>query len=53
MKTSITLSKAGHYTVVIYDKKKRYFKEGLISNLEKARWIAKEALEKLQKEAVE
>lgn len=42
MKTYITLSKAGHYTVTIYDNQRReVFKQRLISNLATARLIAK------------
>ena len=46
MRTNITKSKAGHYTVVIRDKKRVVFKQNLISSLWLARKIAKEEKEK-------
>jgi len=49
MKTSITFSRSGHYTVVIYDKFKRYFKATKIYGIENARQIAKVEKAKLEK----
>lgn len=47
MRTYITLSKAGHYTVTIKANGRRVFKQNLISNLITARQIAKDAIKEL------